>query len=186
MNLIEKDAKFLRDNLDVLFIALNPPLQSNNNGHYFSNNGHYFSGRRSSFFKQLYLSGLIVENIDKSIADDLIFGENKYNYKNKEFGVIDLKPLVTETNSNKVKVKKEDTELLISRIKRYKPKNVCIIHSDVMKHFRKATGIKLIYGYNGKVLEDLDTEFYCNYFPNGNNIKTEQKVKIYVELKNSL
>lgn len=65
MNLIEKDAKFLRDNLDVLFIALNPPLQSNNNGH-------YFSGRRSSFFKQLYLSGLIVENIDKSIADDLI------------------------------------------------------------------------------------------------------------------
>ncbi|HRC81925.1 MAG TPA: hypothetical protein PLF27_11115 [Sedimentibacter sp.] len=99
MNLIEKDAKFLRDNLDVLFIALNPPLQSNNNGHYFSNNGHYFSGRRSSFFKQLYLSGLIVENIDKSIADDLIFGENKYNYKNKEFGVIDLKPLVTKSKN---------------------------------------------------------------------------------------
>lgn len=50
MKLVDKDAIFLRDNLDILFIALNPPMQSNNNGH-------YFSGKQSSFFNQLYLSG---------------------------------------------------------------------------------------------------------------------------------
>jgi len=27
---------FLRPGLDVLFLALNPPVQSNTNGHYFS------------------------------------------------------------------------------------------------------------------------------------------------------
>lgn len=69
MKLIDKDAIFLRDNLDVLFIALNPPVQSNNNGH-------YFSGKQSSFFNQLYLSGLITEDLDKTIADDLVFGKS--------------------------------------------------------------------------------------------------------------
>lgn len=179
MKLIDKDAIFLRENLDVLFIALNPPVQSNNNGH-------YFSGKSSTFFKQLYNSGLITKNLNKSTADELVFGDTKFNYKNKSFGVIDLKPKLEETNSNKVKVTKKDVLLMLERIKRFKPKNVCIIHSEVMKHFAKVTGINLKYGYNGKVLDGYNIEFYCNYFPNGNNIPTETKVKIYEILKNNL
>lgn len=179
MKLINKDAIFLREDLDVLFIALNPPVQSNNKGH-------YFSGKQSLFFKQLYLSGLITENLDKNTADGLVFGGNKYNHKNKNFGVIDLKPRIEETNSNKVKVKSEDVELMIKRIKTYEPRNVCIIHSEVIKQFKKSTGIDLKYGYNGKVLKNINTEFYCNYFPNGNNIPTKVKIEIYEILKNNL
>lgn len=179
MKLVDKDAVFLRENLDILFIALNPPVQSNNNGH-------YFSGRQSLFFKQLYLSGLITENLDKTTADDLVFGGNRYNYRSKNFGVIDLKPKVEETNSNKVKVKSEDTELMINRIKTYRLKNVCIIHGEVMKYFKRATGIELKIGYNGRVFKDLNTEFYCNYFPNGNSISTETKIRVYQALKNNL
>lgn len=179
MKLIAKDAMYLRENLDVLFIALNPPTQSNNNGH-------YFSGKQSLFFKQMYLSGLITMDLDKLIADELIFGGNEYNYKNKNYGVIDLLPSTEETNSGKVKVKISDVELMINRIKRNKPKVVCIIHSIVMKHFKKATGIELKIGYNGKIFEELDTVFYCNYFPNGNNITTEEKVKVYENLRNGL
>lgn len=179
MKLIDKDAIFLRDNLDVLFIALNPPVQSNNNGH-------YFSGKQSSFFNQLYLSGLITEDLDKTIADDLVFGDTIYNYKNKQFGVIDLISRLEETNSINVKTRTEDVELMIERINKYKPKNVCIIHSKVMKQFEKITGIELKIGYNGRVLEGLDTEFYCNYFPNGNNKTTNEKVKNYYELRNRL
>lgn len=179
MQLIDKDAIFLRENLDVLFVALNPPVQSNDNGH-------YFSGKQSLFFNQLYLSGLIIENLDKTIADDLVFGKNKYNYKNRNFGVIDLIPRLEETNSGKAIATKDDVELMIERIKKYNPKNVCIIHSKVMKQFKKETGITLKIGYNGKVFKDIDTEFYCNYFPNGNRIPTETKVKIYKILRDNL
>lgn len=179
MKLVDKDARFLREDLDILFIALNPPVQSNNNGH-------YFSGKQSLFFKQMYLSGLVTKDLDKTIADELVFGCNDYNYKNKDYGVIDLLPRIEETNSGKVKVETQDVELMIDRIKKYKPKNVCIIHSVVMKQFRKVTGIDLKIGYNGKVLKDIDTEFHCNYFPNGNNKTTESKVMIYELLKNSL
>ena len=179
MELIDKDAIFLRENLDILFIALNPSVQSNNNGH-------YFSGKQSLFFKQMYQSGLITERVDKLTADDLVFGGNDYNYKGKNYGVIDLLPKIEETDSNKVKASIGDVELMIARIRKYKPKNVCIIHSVVMKLFKRATGIELKIGYNGKVLEGLDTEFYCNYFPNGNNKTTEEKLIIYRFLKSNL
>lgn len=179
MKLIDKDAIYLKENLDILFIALNPSVQSNNNTH-------YFSGKQSLFFKQMYQSGLVTENLDRLTADELVFGGNEYNYKGKNYGVIDLLPRIEETNSNKVKVKVSDVELMINRIKKYKPKNVCIIHSIVMRNFKKVTGVDLVIGYNGKVIEGLDTEFYYNYFPNGNNKTTESKVEIYKEIKSKL
>jgi len=127
-----------------------------------------------------------MENLDKTVADDLVFGENKHNYKNKNFGVIDLKPRIEETNSSKVKVKGEDVKLMIERIKTYRPRNICIIHKEVMKHFKRATGVELRMGHNGRIFKDLNTEFYCNYFPNGNNIPTRTKVEIYRVLGSNL
>ncbi|NLX03467.1 MAG: hypothetical protein GXY40_13220 [Syntrophomonadaceae bacterium] len=179
MKLVDKDAVYLREGLDVLFVALNPPQQSNNNGH-------YFSGRNSRFFQQLFKSGLITENLDKLIADELVFGGTKYNYKNKLFGVIDLKPRTEETNSNRVKVKREDVMLMLDRIRRYRPKIVCIIHSEVKNQFGKVTGISLQDGFNGKVLDGCDTDFYYNHFPNGNSIPDEVKIDIYRTIRNNL
>jgi len=179
MLLIDKDAIYLRVGLDVLFVVLNPPEQSNSNGH-------YFSGRQSTFFKQLYLSGLINENIDKTAADEYVFGGIDHNYKNSNYGVIDLVPKIVETNGNTVNVKKADIELMIDRIQRYKPKMVCILHSKVKDEFSKYLNKDLVYGYNGKLLDNSDTEFYCNYFPNGNSLPTEIKVKIYKEIKDKL
>ena len=46
------------------------------------------------------MSGLINEELDKSYADEVVFGGNKYNYKNKSFGDIDLIPNLVETNGN--------------------------------------------------------------------------------------
>ncbi|MFX4263148.1 uracil-DNA glycosylase family protein [Pelotomaculum propionicicum] len=179
MKLVDKDAVYLREGLDILFIALNPPRQSNANGH-------YFSGRNSRFFKQLFKSGLITENLNKLVADDLVFGGTKFNYKNKLFGVIDLKPRTEETNSNKVRVMREEVILMIDRIRRYRPRRVCIIHSEVRKQFGKMTGITLQDGFNGKVLEGCDTDFYYNHFPNGSNIPDEVKIDIYRIIRDSL
>lgn len=179
MPLVDKDAIYLRRNLDILFIALNPPEQSNNNGH-------YFSGNQSTFFKQLYLSGLINEELDKTVADKLVFGENKSNYKNKSYGIIDLVPKLAETNGGLVQVKNEDVALMIERIIKFKPKIVCILHSKIMKSFARFTRIDLIYGYNGKLFDNSDTLFFCNYFPNGNNISSDRKVNIFKEIREKL
>lgn len=77
-------------------------------------------------------------------------------------------------------------ELLVKRIKEYKPKNACIIHGVVMEKFERCTGIHLEIGDNGKVFPDQDTTFYCNYFPNGNSGKKEIKIEIYKMIRKSI
>lgn len=178
MSLVNKNGKYLKPNLDLLFVALNPPFQSNNNGH-------YFSGKQSLFYNQLYQSGLITTEVDKTIADDLVFGSNKVNYKRLRFGIVDLKPHIVETDSNKIKVTKEDIEILIKKINENNPRVVCIIHSKVKKEIERILSEKFDYGYWGKVL-DNDIDFYCNYFPNGNNISSKQKISIYEQIRKVL
>jgi len=74
---------FLRTGLDVLFLALNPPVQSNPNGH-------YFSGDQSRFYNLLFKSDLIVQAVSKSRADEIVFGGTSINHNRSTFGVIDL------------------------------------------------------------------------------------------------
>ena len=171
---------FIRKNLDVLFVALNPPYQSNNNEH-------YFSGKQSRFFHLLFLSGLITTNIDKSQADEKVFGDNFYNYKKSNFGVTDLIQHIVETNSSKVKAKREDVFSLCESIIENSPRFVCIIHSGVKKAFEKFPNElilgKLFYGNCEKILKNCPSIFFYNYFPNGNNIPDEPKLKIFDELK---
>jgi len=78
--------------LDVLFLALNPPVQSNANGH-------YFSGQTSRFYHLLFLSGLITEALPKACADDVVFGTTSVNYNQSAFGVADLVNDLVETDS---------------------------------------------------------------------------------------
>ena len=89
---------FVRPNLDVLFVALNPASQSNSNGH-------YFSGKKSRFFLLLYKSGLITRDVDKSIADGIVFGSNKINYKEAQFGIADLVDDIVETKSTRIRTR---------------------------------------------------------------------------------
>jgi len=56
---------FLRNDLDIMFVGLNPAKGSSENGHYFS--------VRQAFWEQLYKSGIITGNIDKLIADEYVF-----------------------------------------------------------------------------------------------------------------
>lgn len=52
---------FVRENLDILFVGLNPAKGSSYNCHYFSVN--------QAFWNQLYDAGLITARIDKASAD---------------------------------------------------------------------------------------------------------------------
>lgn len=172
---------FLRKNLDILFIGLNPATGSSENGHYFSVN--------QSFWNQLFESGLITKHVDKSNADKLIFGSNKYNYKNWDFGITDLITEIAESNSTKVKPKQTDLIRLENIIKEYKPRTIVLLHGKVLKKFICYLGYivpKSNTGNLGKLIEQSNTTFYNIAFPHGNTITNESKILKYTELKEFL
>jgi hypothetical protein len=172
---------FLRPGLDVLFIALNPPSQSNSNGHYFSRNG-------SRFFKLLALSGLITREIPNPCADETVFLTTEINCFGSSFGVIDLVDDQVETDSRRVRVTPRHVTCLLDRVRELDPRFACVIHSKVRDGLNRHGRLRsrLDYGECGAVVPDCKTEFFLNYFPNGNSIADELKIHIFQFLRGRL
>jgi len=117
---------FVRPNLDVLFVALNPAGQSHENGH-------YLSGSHSRFYKLLTQSGLLTEPVDRLVADEIVFGGTALNYQNRSSGVIDLVPDLVETNSRFVRTNREHASALLRQVRTCSPRFLCVIHRKVMR-----------------------------------------------------
>lgn len=170
---------FVRKNLDILFIGLNPAIVSNQKGHYFS--------VKQSLWNQLYKSGLILEEPNKDVADELIFGNTAHNIEHRNFGITDLVIHIANSNSTKVKPTEEDCKLLEKTILECKPKVAIILHSKVLKKFVTGYLGKRKYPSNsgnmGKLLIGCDTIFYNIAFPHGNSIRDEEKINRYKEVK---
>jgi len=146
VNLIE----IIHPKMDILFVALNPPVNSNNNGHYFSFN--------MSFWNLLYNSGLIEKPVRaKLTGDDEVFRNNTKNYKNTVFGITDLVHDKVETNSNKVRVEKERISRILDILQKNEVRVMCIMHSKVSYAFQDAGLIKRNpdYGLVGKYRDTL-------------------------------
>jgi len=165
---------FLRPQLDALFVALNSPTQSNDNGH-------YFSGRGSRFFYLLYLSGLITKELPKATADETMFGSTSVNHKGCAFGVVDLVDDLVQTNSGKVRPTRQHVDLLFARIREFKPRFVCVIHSKVRKALNKnlESADQLDYGICDSLLRGSKSVFVLSYFPNENNVPDQKKLRIF-------
>jgi G:T/U-mismatch repair DNA glycosylase len=172
---------FLRPDLDVLFVALNPAEQSNANGH-------YFSGDASRFFHLLHLSGLITCPVSKATADEVVFGSTRVNFDGCEFGVVDLVEDVVQTQSEKVHPMRGHVATLVARTRAFSPRYVCIIHGKVRKVLNEHGGLErpVVYGMNGALLPGSPTKFVLNYFPNGNNIADAKKLEIFRKLRSAL
>lgn len=172
---------YIRNDLDVLFVALNPPAQSHSNGH-------WFSGKSSRFFYLLHQSGLVIQPVEKESADEIVFGSTELNHNRCSFGVIDLVHNVVETNSVKVSPTKEHVVALLEKIRRYKPRNVCVVHYKVRRALQRHGQLEadLVYGYCGPVLKGCGSCFFVNYFPNGNNVSDTKKMEIFRALKRRL
>ncbi len=169
---------YLRKDLDVLFIGLNPAVGSATKGHYFSVN--------SAFWNQLYAAGLIIQPICKDIADDHVFGSNEINYNGWQFGITDLLPKVVESNSSKVRPSFSHWERLRSEIIFYQPRYAVILHSRVIKSVLRYEFSNRYLGdsfYLGKIIDQCSTEFVNIPFPHGNAITNLEKVKLYKELR---
>ena len=172
---------FLRARLDVLFVALNPPEQSNSNGH-------YFSGTGSRFFQLLFESGVITKAVPKSNADEIVFGSAAVNYRGKEFGVLDLVTDIVQTTSGQVRPTRQHVDALLKHIRELDPRFVCIIHSKVRDALAKHAHLSgpLIYGICGPLLPGSAASVVMNYFPNGNAIRDEPKLQIFRQLRDAL
>ncbi len=172
---------YLRKQLDVLFVALNPPKESNDNGH-------YFSGRNSRFFRLLSLSGLITNELHRSDADEIVFGSTNINHNGCQFGVVDLVDNCVETNSARVKPNQRHVEKLFTYIRKFQPRFVCVIHSKVRDTLNRHPDFsgRLRPGTCGKLLRKSDSVFVFNYFPNGNNIPDNKKIEIFRTLRDAL
>lgn len=169
---------FLRTDLHILFVGLNPAKGSSDNGHYFS--------VKQSFWKQLHSSGLIIQCLDKSNADDLVFGSKSYNYNNWNFGITDLVTEYAESDSKKVKPTIKDYQRLENVVRKYKPLTVVLLHGSVLNGVMKYLHYsvpKSNTGSLGKLIGDIPTTFFNIAFPHGNSISDLHKIEIYNQLK---
>ncbi|MFI5137157.1 MAG: uracil-DNA glycosylase family protein [Sphingobacteriales bacterium] len=169
---------FLRTDLDILFVGLNPAKGSSDNGHYFS--------VKQSFWNQLYNSGLITQYLDKSNADDLVFGSKYFNYGNWNFGITDLVTEFAESNSRKIKPTIKDYQRLENTIREYKPLTVVLLHGIVLNGFLKYLHLNAQpsnTGVLGRLLEGIPTIFFNVAFPHGNSIPDLDKIEMYNQLK---
>jgi G:T/U-mismatch repair DNA glycosylase len=170
--------EYVRRGLDVLFVALNPPTQS-------ANNGHWFSGEQSAFFKLLHLSGLITESVPKPTADEIVFGGTSVNFKGAAYGVTDLRPELVETDSGKVRVGDEHVERFIATVRANEPRIVCVIHGKVRTEFNRLVGrmsgviAPVEVGQFTSPLAECGSRFICNHFPNGNAHTDAVKIDIF-------
>jgi G:T/U-mismatch repair DNA glycosylase len=172
---------FLRPDLDVLFVALNPPVESNANRH-------YFSGRTSRFYHLLFASGLITQDVPKLRADEIVFGTTTVNYKQAAFGVIDLIADLVETHSGKVRPSRGHVDQVVAEIRRLEPRFVCVIHSKVRDALNRHAGFtrELDYGMCGAILPASRAQFVLNHFPNGNRYSDAPKLQVFHALKKAL
>lgn len=172
---------FLREGLDVLFVALNAPAQSNANAH-------WFSGQKSRMYELMYRGGLLTRQVQKSNGDEVIFGSTSANYKGAQFGMVDLVEDVVETNSSNVVAGQNHVDSLVRRIRTLRPRFVCVMHSGVREALNKYAGLSrpLDYGMCGAILPGSDAQFVLNYFPNGNPVPDTKKIAIFGALRDAL
>jgi hypothetical protein len=169
MNIVNL-AEYIYKEMDIFFVALNAPVKSNNNGHWFSGN--------LSFWNLLFWSGLITEQISNPLMGDVkVFKEHSINYKNWVYGITDLDRETVVTNSSNVKTNKAQVARIISILEKYKVKKLCMDHAKVAEEFEKHGYITRNYisGANtyGKVGNYNETEIFEVPFHNASILNKE-------------
>ncbi|MDT0675122.1 hypothetical protein [Autumnicola musiva] len=146
-------SEYIHPEMDLIFVALNAPVNSNNNGHWFTNN--------LSFWNLLYRVGIIKTPIaNKLEGDELVFGGTSINHKNWRIGVTDLIRTIVETDSTKVETQPEDVRRILGILKNNKVDRLCLMHSKVGEAFRKYSGITFNQNRYGKIGTYGNTAIY--------------------------
>lgn len=169
---------FVRENLDILFVGLNPAKGSSQKRHYFSVN--------QAFWNQLYSSGLIISPVDKSNADKIVFGGTNNNLHSWSFGITDLVTEIAESDSSQIKPSLKDCETLSALVQKNSPKVAILLHRKVIECFLPFVGYPLSptnSGQVGAIIANCPTMFFDIAFPHGNAISSQEKISQYKKVK---
>jgi len=150
--------EYIHTEMDILFLALNAPVRSNENASWFSGS--------KSFWNLLFRAGLITEQIKKPVgADKIVFSSNIINYNNAIYGVTDLNRIDVETDSSKVQLVNTDVNRILEIVDNNTTKVLCLLHSKVISEFEKHKLIikKSQYGKAGNYNETViyKMPFHC-------------------------
>lgn len=147
-------SEYIHPKMDILFVALNAPVNSNRNAHWFTNN--------LSFWNLLYRSSIITQPIYNKLDGDVkVFGDNKINHKNWTIGVTDLNRRTVETDSKNVEVEPSDVRRVMEILKKNQVSRLCLMHSNVGTAFREyASEIKFNKNRYGKIGKWNNTEIF--------------------------
>lgn len=172
---------FLRPELALLFVGLNPANGSSRNRHYFSVN--------ASFWNQLYASGLITRAVDKASADENVFGDTEINCNGWNYGITDLLPAVAESDSSTIQPTRADCIRLCEEIQEYQPLAVVLLHRKVVEQITEFCGIPLPplnSGEMGQIIPGCPSMFFNIAFPHGNIITAQAKIERYRQVREYL
>lgn len=125
---------FLRKDLDILFIGLNPAGGSSRQGHYFSVN--------KAFWNQLREAEMItLDSIDKLTADELVFGGTDFNAHGWAYGITDLVTEIAESYSGLIKPGWAECERLERVIREVQPRAAILLHGKVVQRMLDYLGM---------------------------------------------
>ena len=145
--------EYIHPKMDILFVGLNAPVNSNENEHWFTHN--------LSFWNLLYRSKIITKPIINKLDGDVkVFGDTKININNIIIGVTDLNNEDVETNSKKVGVNSTYVDRIIKILDVKKVSKICLIHSDVGKALRKCTKINFNSNRYGLIGNYKETQIF--------------------------
>lgn len=162
--------------MDILFVALNAPVNSNNNGHWFTNN--------LSFWNLLYRAGIITKPItDMLDGDEKVFGDTTINYINWTIGVTDLIGNVVETNSSKVVPSPADVKRIFEILHHNQVKRLCLIHSKVGEAFKNYFGITFNPNRYGLIAHYRGTDIYEVPFHNASVANKDYYYALLIDKK---
>ena len=181
-NIMKNTLNIIPEEPDLVFIALNPTKEAIANKAVFSKN--------EAFWNLLVNANIIYPDIKKENLINrakAVFSGKKI-YSNVKLGFADLLPLVSETDSKKVKVEKGSAKKILETMENLKDaKRIALLGQKVVDSFAKdynlkkwkeiemSNGVK-DFGIIGKIEIDSNTiEVYAMPFPVNNSIANKHK-----------
>jgi G:T/U-mismatch repair DNA glycosylase len=166
---------FIKHNMIILFVPLNPAEDSWRRGHYFSS---FSSYQKKSLWYQLYHAGFSKDLYSEEKADVKIFGNPA-----SRLGIIDLIDDIVTTDPKKLK--KQDIlrgrTRLIEKIHLYKPKVVCFLGKDTYRKFRGFSNKRPVeYGIQND--SEGESKIYLAAFPSSMDGSANEKIEILKDL----
>lgn len=166
--------EYIHPQMDLLFVALNAPVNSNNNGHWFTNN--------MSFWNLLYRVGIITKPIKNLLeGDEKVFGDTSINHNNWSIGVTDLIGTIVETDSSKVEPNNEDVKRILEILNNHQVKKLCLMHNQVGEAFRVYSGIPFNQNRYGQIGTYKSTEIYEVPFHNASVFNKDSYYALLVD-----